>query len=77
MGICKTPTKLIRFRVACDKFNRDTQQYNTTIGILSTIYKGVEIWRDCQKWYFVFTDNWQYFDSLREAKKFVDNWYRD
>ena len=45
--------------------------------VKSTTFEGHDIWRDSQKWYYVqdTTANWQYFASLREAKKFINNTY--
>ena len=35
-------------------------------------YRGHEIFKDAEDWYYVFDgENWQYFDSKREARKFI------
>ena len=41
--------------------------------VKSTIYEGHYIWRDTQKWYYVqdLSRNYQYFGTLREAKRFI------
>ena len=51
-----------------------TEQVNVE---LSTTYQGHEIWRCTQKWYYVLdnSSNWQYFGTLGEAKRFINNTY--
>lgn len=41
--------------------------------VKSTTFEGHDIWRDSQKWYYVqdLSQNYQYFGSLYEAKRFI------
>lgn len=41
-----------------------------------TEYKGHEILKDDNGWYYVFChDNWEYFGTMREAKRFINTTY--
>lgn len=47
--------------------------YLTTEVVLVEAHKGHEIYQDTDGWFFVQTDdNWQYFGTKREAKKFIN-----
>jgi len=62
---------------AVDCFNRWQQGYDKVDVTYSTTYDGIDIYRDAEKWYYVKALEWQRFGTLREAKRFIDNWYRE
>lgn len=42
--------------------------------VLVQTYRGHDIMRDKDNWLYVFDEsNWQYFDSVREAQRFIRN----
>jgi hypothetical protein len=51
---------------------RYTQYLSTEVEKVAT-HKGHDIYQDKDEWYYVFCfDNWQYFGTLREAKRFIN-----
>lgn len=56
-----------------DWYTRHEWRENVRV-VRSTTYKGTEIWRGVDgQWYYVFAGEWQYFGTLGEAKRFINN----
>ena len=59
----------INYRV----FDGRYTQYLSTEAEKVAEHKGHDIYQDKDEWYFVECDgNWQYFGTLREAKRFIN-----
>lgn len=60
-------------KINCNYFDGRYTQYFTTEVEKVADYKGHEICKDADGWHYVSChDNWQYFGSLREAKRFIN-----
>ena len=60
-------------KIQYKSFDGRYTHYLTTEVVVMETYKGHYICKDSEGWLFVkCDDNWQYFGTMREAKRFID-----